>query len=155
VAGECGVIFQLVGPSFTVGLGTHAALEALAAAATLVRAGDADRVVVVAVDDIAETAAAIRAGAPGHPALSTLRAGAVALVVSADPSDAIARIGAIDLILGVGKDTEATPAPGHLALLPLTGTGAVPPSRLRAASRISAGPTVVASIALEPVAKTI
>ncbi len=66
--------FGLTGPSFSVGGGMHAALEALAVGAVLVEGGDADRIVVVAVDDIGSTATALGGAA--------LRSGAVAVLVS-------------------------------------------------------------------------
>src|SRR6202034_3711844 len=46
VAGECSLAFRFTGPSFSVGGGLHAGLEALAAAAWLVEAGDVERAVV-------------------------------------------------------------------------------------------------------------
>ncbi len=95
VAGQCSIAFELTGPSFSVGGGMHAALEALACAAVLVESGDADRIVVVAVDDIGPTSLAM-----GH---GSLKAGAVAVLVSAKPTaGARARIGAIELRRGGG-----------------------------------------------------
>jgi len=75
-AGECAVAFGLTGPAFAVGCGPHGGLEALATAADLVRAGVAERVVVVAVD---EAGPGSRRVAPGT------RPGAVALLVAATP----------------------------------------------------------------------
>ena len=75
-AGECAVAFGLTGPSFAVGCGPHGGLEALAVAADLVRAGVAERIVVVAVD---EAGPGTRRVAPGT------QPGAVALLVGATP----------------------------------------------------------------------
>jgi 3-oxoacyl-[acyl-carrier-protein] synthase-1/3-oxoacyl-[acyl-carrier-protein] synthase II len=109
VAGECSIVFGLTGPGFSVAGGMHAGLEALAAAAVLVGAGDADRMVVVAADEVGPTARAFAGDALAH--------GAVALVVSSEPAGAIARVGRIELARGV---TAPSGAPvGHQALLPL------------------------------------
>ena len=51
-AGDCSAAFGLTGPSFAVGAGLHAGIEALVVGASLVRAGDVDRLVVVAVDEV-------------------------------------------------------------------------------------------------------
>jgi 3-oxoacyl-[acyl-carrier-protein] synthase-1/3-oxoacyl-[acyl-carrier-protein] synthase II len=119
VAGECGMAFGLRGPAFTVGAGLHAAVEALAAAVDLVAAGDAERMLVVAVDEIGDVAAAW-AGAVG----ATLVPGAVALLVSADRmATSAARVVSTTTSLGParegagvgGRDALA----GHLALAPL------------------------------------
>jgi hypothetical protein len=87
----------------------HAAVEALATASLLVEAGDADRVVVVAVDDAGSVARALAA--------DLLQSGAVALLVSAERSGARARIGKATLLRGPAALGPA--AFGHLALLPL------------------------------------
>jgi 3-oxoacyl-[acyl-carrier-protein] synthase-1/3-oxoacyl-[acyl-carrier-protein] synthase II len=72
-AGECAVAFGLTGPAFAVGGGPHGGLEALAVAAELVRAGVADRIVVVAVDE----------AGPGSRRLAPdTKPGAVALLVT-------------------------------------------------------------------------
>jgi 3-oxoacyl-[acyl-carrier-protein] synthase II len=135
VAGQCSIAFELTGPSFTVGGGMHAALEALACAAVLVESGDADRIVVVAVDDIGPTSLAM-----GH---GSLKAGAVAALVSAKPTaGARARIGVIELRRGGGAC--ANEAPGHLALRPLLDPRL--PSELVASSP----PDGFARIALHP-----
>jgi 3-oxoacyl-[acyl-carrier-protein] synthase-1/3-oxoacyl-[acyl-carrier-protein] synthase II len=109
VAGECSVAFGLTGPSFSVGGGMHAALEALAAAALLVEGGDTERVVVVASDEDGPATRAMGGGA--------VQRGAVALLVTSSPEGAIARVGAIDLRRG--SPTMAVVAAGHRALLPL------------------------------------
>jgi 3-oxoacyl-[acyl-carrier-protein] synthase-1/3-oxoacyl-[acyl-carrier-protein] synthase II len=111
-AGECSIAFGLSGPSFAVGGGMHAAVEALAAGALLVESGDAERVVVVAVDDAGPVTLAL--------AGDSLVAGAVACLVSAgEGAAARARIGALSLRRG-GRARPVASA-GHLALLPLVG----------------------------------
>jgi 3-oxoacyl-[acyl-carrier-protein] synthase-1/3-oxoacyl-[acyl-carrier-protein] synthase II len=106
VAGACAIAFGLTGPSFAVGLGQHAAVEALAAATWLVRAGDADRMVVVAVDDVGPVGSGLGSGGSS---------GAVALLVSSDTTCG-ARIGRIRLC----QRLSGTAGPfGHMALLPL------------------------------------
>jgi 3-oxoacyl-[acyl-carrier-protein] synthase-1/3-oxoacyl-[acyl-carrier-protein] synthase II len=138
VAGECSIAFGLTGPGFSVGGGMHAGLEALAAAAVLVGAGDADRIVVVAADEVGPTARAFIGDELAH--------GAVALVVSSEPAGAIARVGRIELARGV----RGVPAPGHApfghqALLPLVSKHV--PLELVSASP----PDASARVALEPV----
>jgi 3-oxoacyl-[acyl-carrier-protein] synthase II len=107
--GECSIAFGLTGPSFSVGGGMHAALEALAAAAILVEGGDAARIVVVGVDDVGPMTRALSGDA--------LRSGAVALLVSSDSTSARARVGAVTMVRG--RSTPGLLAPGHVALLPL------------------------------------
>jgi 3-oxoacyl-[acyl-carrier-protein] synthase II len=113
--GECSIAFGLTGPSFSVGGGLHAAVEALAVASLLVEGGDADRVVVVAVDDVGPVTRALAGDA--------MRSGAVALLVSSEARSARARVGPVTLRRGapawVASAASAAPAPGHLALLPL------------------------------------
>ncbi len=75
-AGEAAIAFRLTGPAFAVGGGPHGSIEALATAATLVRAGAAERIVVVAVD---ESGPASAVTAPGTAS------GAVALLVGRAP----------------------------------------------------------------------
>lgn len=74
-AGEVAVAFGLTGPAFAVGGGPHGGLEALGAAAELVRAGVAERIVVVGVDE--GGAASARIAADTKP-------GAVALLVASE-----------------------------------------------------------------------
>ncbi len=143
VAGECSIAFGLTGPSFAVGGGMHAALEAFAAAALLIEAGDADRMVVVAVD---EGGAIFRALAP--PAIE-MRSGAVAVLLTAGGATASgrparARVGAITLRRGALAGGEPDGPGGHLALLPLVGQGI--PTEIVASSP----PDVSARILLEP-----
>jgi len=109
VAGQCSIAFGLTGPSFTVGGGMHAALEALAVAAVLVEAGDAERIVVVGVDDVGPTVPLLGGGA--------LRPGAVAVLLTSTPQGARACVGAIELRRGEAVDGPL--AAGHLALRPL------------------------------------
>jgi 3-oxoacyl-[acyl-carrier-protein] synthase-1/3-oxoacyl-[acyl-carrier-protein] synthase II len=140
VAGECSIAFGLTGPSFAVGGGMHAGLEALAAAALLVESGDADRVVVVAVDE---------AGPASHALVGdALSAGAVAALVTADPQAARACIGSFELRRGgnveVGALRTTGGAAGHRALRPLA---VGPPSELVSSSP----PDVLALVRLQPV----
>ncbi len=108
-AGECAVAFGLTGPAFAVGCGPHGGLEALATAADLVRAGVAERIVVVAVD---EAGPGSRRVAPGT------QAGAVALLVAASPLAARLASCTVSLsregVFGVPAAVEA-----HRALVPL------------------------------------
>jgi 3-oxoacyl-[acyl-carrier-protein] synthase-1/3-oxoacyl-[acyl-carrier-protein] synthase II len=134
-AGECSIAFGLTGPNFATGGGLHAGLEALAAAALLVESGDADRVVVVAVDEGGAVTRAL--GGSG------VRPGAVAVLVGADAATARARVAAVRLARGV---PVAGPHPaGHLALVPLT--AGRPPPELASSSP----PDALAIIALEPI----
>jgi 3-oxoacyl-[acyl-carrier-protein] synthase II len=110
VAGQCSIAFGLTGPSFSVGGGMHAGLEALGSAAVLVEGGDADRLVVVCVDDVGPATLAVGDG--------SVQAGAVAVLVSAQSDGgARARVGAIELRRG--ERVSGPHAPGHLALRPL------------------------------------
>jgi hypothetical protein len=133
VAGETSSAFGLTGPSLSVGGGWHAGLEALATAAVLVEAGDADRMVVVAVDDVGPASVSLAGAA--------LKSGAVATLVTADPSGAIARIGGVSLRRGA--DARERIGPGHEGLLPLTSES--PPSSLESSSP----PDAHASVALD------
>ena len=133
-AGECSIAFGLSGPSFAVGGGMHAGLEALASSALLVESHDADRMVVVAVDDAGPVTRAL-----GGDALVT---GAVACLVSAEGgAGARARFGAMSIRRGK-KTHEVTPA-GHAALLALVED--VLPAQIVVASP----PDVVARVSLE------
>jgi 3-oxoacyl-[acyl-carrier-protein] synthase-1/3-oxoacyl-[acyl-carrier-protein] synthase II len=109
VVGECSIVFGLTGPGFSVGGGFHAALEAVAAAALLIEGGDADRIVVVAADDAGPATDAL--------AGSAIRSGAVAVLLTARPEGAVARVGAMHLRRG--GPAEGPLLPGHLALAPL------------------------------------
>ncbi len=108
--GECSIAFGLRGPSFAVGGGMHAGVEALAVAAVLVEAGDADRVVVLAVDDVGPVSRALCGDA--------LLTGAVACLVAAgEGPTARARIGRVTLRRG--GEPRSVALAGHRALLPL------------------------------------
>jgi 3-oxoacyl-[acyl-carrier-protein] synthase II len=109
VAGQCSITFGLTGPSFSVGGGMHAGIEALAAASVLIEGRDADRMVVVSVDDVGAATRAL--------AGDSLAVGAVAVLLDARGDGARARIGSIQLRRG---DRASGPvAAGHRALLPL------------------------------------
>jgi 3-oxoacyl-[acyl-carrier-protein] synthase-1/3-oxoacyl-[acyl-carrier-protein] synthase II len=116
-AGDASVVFGLTGPGFAVGCGPSAAIEALAVAADLVRAGDAERIVVVAVDAVGPAVRAMceRLGLDGV-------GGAVGLVVSRSPGLPYV-LAETRLSLGPWKG-EACDT-GHRALLPLVDAGEV------------------------------
>ena len=135
VAGQCSITFGLTGPSFSVGGGMHAGLEALAAAAVLIEGRDADRMVVVCVDD---AGAATRALAGDG-----LDSGAVAVLLEARGEGARARVGSIQLRRG--ELSSARAAGGHRALLPLVRRPL--PAELTCGSP----PDGIARVALEPV----
>ncbi|HEY8088914.1 MAG TPA: beta-ketoacyl synthase N-terminal-like domain-containing protein [Polyangiaceae bacterium] len=116
VAGECSIAFALTGPSFAVGGGLHAGLEALVAGSWLVGAGDADAVVVVAVDDAGPATRALLG--------EDVRSGAVALLLSAAPAGAWARLGPSELTRG--RPASGSPSAGHRALLPLVARPSLP-----------------------------
>lgn len=140
--GECSIAFGLTGPGFAVGGGFHAALEALACGALLVESRDADRVVVVAVDEAGPVSREL--------AGSTLRSGAVAvLLTSQTTAGTRARIGAITLRRGGpsefgGHGGKSEPA-GHTALLPLTC------SELPRELLCRSAPDFLAGVVLDPV----
>jgi len=133
-AGECGVQFGLTGPGFAVGSGLGAGLEALVIACDLVRAGDADRIVVVASDHVgsAVTAMCARLGIEASP-------GAVALLVTSEPEGAAWRVDETRLELAPGPPGPRAGV-GHEALLPLVGD-----AQRDAVVRLSAGHPVTAS----------
>jgi 3-oxoacyl-[acyl-carrier-protein] synthase II len=134
VVGECSIAFGLSGPSFAVGGGMHAGVEALATAALLVEAGDADRVVVVAVDAVGPAAHALVGDCLGS--------GAVACLLSAsDGPAARGRIGSASVRRG-GVQRDVVSA-GYAALLPLV--GASMPSDVVAVSP----PNVTARVSFE------
>ena len=144
VAGECSIAFGLTGPGFSVGGGTHAGLEALATAAVLVEAGDADRMVGVAVDDVGLATRGLWGDTPRH--------GAVAVLVDAQRSaSARARVGDVVLVRGGieshgrGTTVGARALEGHEALLPLV-SGSLP-----TALECRSPPDAMARVSLEPV----
>lgn len=123
-AGEAAIAFGLTGPAFAVGGGPHGGIEALAAAATLVRGGLADRVVVVAVDE---------AGPASGLAAPRTTSGAVALLVAREPL--AARV--VEAKVHLGREPApasarpAGPMHAHAALVPLA--SAERPNALEAA----------------------
>jgi 3-oxoacyl-[acyl-carrier-protein] synthase II len=108
LTGECAIVYGLTGPSFSVGAGFDGATEALRAAALLVSAGDADRMVIVAADDAGPVARDLLrlAGWEHRP----LARGAVALLLTAEEAGAIREVEP-----GICPDHEGAPI-GHLAL---------------------------------------
>jgi 3-oxoacyl-[acyl-carrier-protein] synthase-1/3-oxoacyl-[acyl-carrier-protein] synthase II len=82
-AGHCAIAYQLTGPCFAVCGGLAGSLEAVAAASELIRAGDADRMIVVAADD---DGPAVRAWLELCGGRRSYASGAVALLLDvADP----------------------------------------------------------------------
>jgi 3-oxoacyl-[acyl-carrier-protein] synthase-1/3-oxoacyl-[acyl-carrier-protein] synthase II len=75
-AGQVSIAFGLRGPSLSVGAGLSAAIEGLVVAHDLLAAGDADAIVVVAVEDVGDSVRGLWAGAgwpvPAHGALAVL-----------------------------------------------------------------------------------
>jgi 3-oxoacyl-[acyl-carrier-protein] synthase-1/3-oxoacyl-[acyl-carrier-protein] synthase II len=115
VAGEVSVAFKLTGPNIAVGAGMHGAVEALCVAADLVAAGDAERMIVVAVDapGPAIHAVAEKNGWPVPPI------GAIALVVGADASvfkERARSLASWTCSTDIGLDARIA---GHAALLSL------------------------------------
>jgi 3-oxoacyl-[acyl-carrier-protein] synthase II len=105
-AGHVAIAFGLTGPNFAVNGGLSGGLEALASAAELVAAGDAERMIVVAADDDGPAAKAWHERvAPERPH----RRGAVAALVVAGEG---AR--GVDLDLALAHHSGPT---GYLALL--------------------------------------
>lgn len=105
-AGECAVAFGLTGPAFAVGGGPHGGIEAIAVARDLVCGGQAERVVVVAVDEAAEASRQKgKATSSGAVALLVSRSGpgrideaAVGLPAEADRAQAPAILSAHDAV---------------------------------------------------------
>jgi 3-oxoacyl-[acyl-carrier-protein] synthase-1/3-oxoacyl-[acyl-carrier-protein] synthase II len=119
-AGECSVMFGLTGPSFALGSGIHAAIEALTVARDLVSSGDADRVVVVAADEVGPT---VRAMCQRIGVAATT--GAVAALVSSNLDGAAFRFEEARIVMGATHSGPST-ASGHQALLPLVEPGSSP-----------------------------
>lgn len=115
-AGHAAILFGLRGPSAAVSGGLDGGVEALALATELVAAGDADGVVVVAVDEIGPAGAAVLAA--GFPNRALPPDGAVAVWVSAACVSA-ASVGAEDgaalVPLGIQPDHEGLLI-GHASL---------------------------------------
>jgi 3-oxoacyl-[acyl-carrier-protein] synthase-1/3-oxoacyl-[acyl-carrier-protein] synthase II len=134
VAGECSIAFGLDGPSFAVGGGLHAGVEALVAATLLVEAGDAERIAVVAVDE---------AGLVTHAlAGDALTSGAVAFLVSATEGPS-RRARVVSATVRRSRVERRVSIGGHAALLPLLAP--VVPSEIVAVSP----PDIVASVSFE------
>jgi 3-oxoacyl-[acyl-carrier-protein] synthase-1/3-oxoacyl-[acyl-carrier-protein] synthase II len=90
LVGECAIAFRLTGPSFAVGAGLDAGVEALDAAAELVAARDADRVIVVAADECGPASRAwLHLVAPARP----LARGAVAALLTGDGGGPVVPLG--------------------------------------------------------------
>jgi 3-oxoacyl-[acyl-carrier-protein] synthase-1/3-oxoacyl-[acyl-carrier-protein] synthase II len=112
-AGHCAIAYGLTGPNFAVNAGMAGAVEALLAAAELVAAGDAPRMLVVAADDAGPAARCfVELVAPER----ALERGAVALLLEAGER--------ASLDTSPGRRVELDPPPsrhsggaGHLALL--------------------------------------
>jgi 3-oxoacyl-[acyl-carrier-protein] synthase II len=145
VAGECGVAFGLTGAAFSVGAGLHAAVEALAAAYALVRAGDASQMLVVGVDDVEAVA-----GAWSSAFGASLVPGAVALLVTRERIGA-SRARIVSARTSMGPTSASIPTPnapaGHLALVPLAAP--TPPSHVSASSTLL-GTHASATLTLSP-----
>jgi 3-oxoacyl-[acyl-carrier-protein] synthase II len=109
VAGECAIVFGLMGPSFAVNAGFDGGVEALACAAELVAAGDAERMVIVAADDAGPCARDLLVWmGQEHRAYAE---GAVALLIDASSDGVSSRI---DVDIAPSHDNGAI---GHLALV--------------------------------------
>ncbi|HVH42594.1 MAG TPA: beta-ketoacyl synthase N-terminal-like domain-containing protein [Labilithrix sp.] len=117
-AGECAVAFGLTGPAFAVGGGPHGGIEAIGVAADLVRARVADRIVVVAVDEVGEATARIVPDASSDKMTS----GAVALLVTESPGAGAGRLESCSVRFEAGaRLASVLPSfSAHRALLPLT-----------------------------------
>lgn len=109
VAGECAIVFGLTGPSFAVNAGFDGGTEALASAAELVAAGDAEQMVIVAADDAGPAARDLLewSGQAHRP----LAEGAVAALISASNAENSRQI---DLNI---HPSHAQGPIGHLALV--------------------------------------
>ena len=146
-AGEAAIAFGIRGPVFAVGGGYDGGLEALVVACTLVAAGDAERITVVAVD--APGAAWTRVGAPVD-----LPPGAVVVRVTAHPRDdkmtkRTRRVGRAETRFEPSFAGQDAFQPGHQALLPLTAAAAASSAALLLESRCPSG--AIARVHLDPV----
>jgi hypothetical protein len=128
---------------FAVGGGWSGGLEALAVACTLVAAGDAESITVVAVDAPGESWSRL-----GEPV--SLRPGAVVLRVSAASSGGGRRVVFAETGFDPALAVKMSVAPGHQALLPLVEAGSEPTSSaVVLESRCVSG--AVARVRLDPV----
>lgn len=108
VAGECAIVYQLTGPSFAVASGLQGGIEALECAAELIAAGNIDRMVVLAADDIGPAGRdLLEAAGWGH---DRLERGACALFLDSAEEGALAPI-PLDI-----QTADLCSAAGHLAL---------------------------------------
>jgi 3-oxoacyl-[acyl-carrier-protein] synthase-1/3-oxoacyl-[acyl-carrier-protein] synthase II len=123
VAGECAVAFHLTGPGFAVGGGPHGGIEAIGAAADLVRANVVDRVVVVAVDADGDTTERMAPGSKsGAVALLVHRAGSLARAGCARLEGCRVRFDAPVAVSDAAPGGRPLPPMhAHRALLPLVG----------------------------------
>ncbi|MEO7113258.1 MAG: beta-ketoacyl synthase N-terminal-like domain-containing protein, partial [Polyangiaceae bacterium] len=140
VAGECGVAFGLTGPGLAVGSGFHGGAEALAIGAALVRAGDAEKMVVVAVDEIGDVARTLLAASGHDPTL--FRSGAVAVLLSRS-NLGHAKIDRAELIANSSNESQID-SPGHRALILLCAAeipGEIHSSSPHGSARISLSPS--------------
>ena len=139
IAGAIAIRFGFTGPNLTVCNGATSGIDAVRLGARLVRAGRAERVVVVGVEPADETAASLYelrdpAAFDGHGRAAP-RAGAACVVLSAEPSADRVRIGSVGVV-APGRPEEALAAvtgrvldgPGCLLLAPygLPGDGEAP-----------------------------
>jgi 3-oxoacyl-[acyl-carrier-protein] synthase-1/3-oxoacyl-[acyl-carrier-protein] synthase II len=108
IAGECAIVYGMTGPGFAVSAGLDGALEALARGLELCAAGDAERVVIVAADELGPASRGLleAAGWTDRP----VERGAVAALL--EPAGA----GEQAVPLAVPVDHRAG-AIGHLSLL--------------------------------------
>jgi len=126
VAGDCSVHFVIRGPTFAVGSGIHGALEAVAVAAEFVLAGDAESMLVVAVDEVGHALGAISRAflETGEEASS----GAVAVLISRNAGPGSRALSHWSSRVETAANSQPRPrvrAVGHRALLPLVfGAGA-------------------------------
>ncbi len=88
--GQVAIFFELTGPSAALASGVGGALGPLDLAAALVAAGDADRMVAASVDLFGAVSQQVLAAA--FPGVSSGRDGAVAGLLTADPTGAVARV---------------------------------------------------------------
>lgn len=130
VGGECSIAFGLTGPNVSVGSGLHGGLEALAVGAELVEAGDADRIVVVAVDVPGPAVRAVAAAA-GWPVPAL---GAVAVLLGRAPGPRSGERRVLSYEVELGGPTREPVRIGHLALLPLVAERRARPAVLESVS---------------------
>ncbi len=149
VAGEASIAFGLTGPSFAVGSGLHAGVEALAVGAQLVQAGDADDVVVVATDEVGPAVALALAN--DCFAFASPVSGAVAVLLSSAPRGRAARIAGARVRIAAGAP-RAPVLVGHLALVGLAASaGAAFPAFVEASMPLADDRAAYARVDLDAV----